>query len=701
MSFTASQTVLHLAENAAYVRITQCYDSTPKLLKNGAVQAGGLAERIAILYMKLLHADASMWFRSLSADKVMSYFRKKADRVTAAEYVHVYGEVMKNTVEFERVTDIRQSCSFFEKFVPTMVCVTSWTIVQGTSQESRSSSVPLEIAFSVGSDFISDIIPTLSIVPPQLVFANQVAKADAPYIRMARDPVALILEKVTYGTKGVENKLYEDTGLTYAASMEMRTADKYHLGQKILGNQELKYASLGCNVFGLDSEDRIDRKIVYTDGAQTSQPVYDSLFYNDNGLGAQPTIGGSGNPIRQHLPIPLMSTFANDKQSIQTIFIGAAIQMSLNVNLRNLDQLFVLEGRGKSFDPLQGITVEYRQPLVPTVNMAMSYRYGLLPPYLQVILASSSSINVYTNNRLNSAPLAAGKVNFATKTPVAYLATFGLLNRTGLSKLLPVERAERWSQMTASKKRQVLGPKITKVLPLLDVKSVWVEDTGILITGAGTVAVNYTGPTIQVGTKMQLKLKDGTPYSSFTLGAEITNNVFSIAPNQATPPAAGFTANLLLASLSTSVVPPEILATGTVSPELDLFYEVEVQTKVTVHEEQDILKNQAIEYSGAAVRIVEAVDNRTLAARSLNTKSHSAPHRRGMYVHSFCTEQVGPNRESGYILPVVGTDAAFIYEPSDFIDQAGIVADYDVYVVVGSRNVVQSKAGMIHPKFIG
>jgi hypothetical protein len=463
----------------------------------------------------------------------------------------------------------------------------------------------------------------------------------------------------------------------------------------------LKYASLGCNVFGVDEEDRIDRKLVYTDGAQTSQPVYDSLFYNDNGLGAQPTIGGSGNPIRQHLPIPLMSTFANDKQSIQTIFIGAAINMSLNVNLRNLDQLFVLEGRGKSFDPLQGVTVEYRQPLVPTVNMAMSYRYGLLPPYLQVILASSSSINVYTNNRLNSAPLAAGKVNFATKTPVAYLATFGLLSRTGLTKLLPVERAERWSQMTASKKRQVSGPKITKTLPVLDVKSVYAEDNGLLFIHVAPGGGPYAGPTIPAGTKMQLKLKDGTPYASFTLGAEITPGLAIAATPATLPPAPGFSPTLALASLSASVVPTEILAAATVSPELDMFYEVEVQTKVTVHEEQDILKNQAIEYSGASVRIVEPVDNCTLAARSLNTKSHSAPHRRGMYVHSFCTEQVGPNRESGYILPVVGTDAAFIYEPSDFIYQAGLVADYDVYVVVGSRNVVQSKAGMIHPKFIG
>lgn len=74
--------------------------------------------------------------------------------------------------------------------------------------------------------------PTLSIVPPQLVFANQTVKADAPYIRMARDPVALILEKVTYGTKGIENKLYEDTGLTYLTSMEMRTADKYHSAKR-------------------------------------------------------------------------------------------------------------------------------------------------------------------------------------------------------------------------------------------------------------------------------------------------------------------------------------------------------------------------------------------------------------------------------------------------------------------------------------
>lgn len=76
MSFTASQTVLHLAECSLRSYHLQCYDSTPKLLKNGAVQAGGLAERIAILYMKP-YADASMWFRSLSADKVMSYFRKK------------------------------------------------------------------------------------------------------------------------------------------------------------------------------------------------------------------------------------------------------------------------------------------------------------------------------------------------------------------------------------------------------------------------------------------------------------------------------------------------------------------------------------------------------------------------------------------------------------------------------------------------
>lgn len=696
MSFTASQTVLHLAENAAYVRITQCYDSTPKLLKNGAVQAGGLAERIAILYMKLLHADASMWFRSLSADKVMSYFRKKADRVTAAEYVHTYGEVLKNTVEFERVTDIRQSCTFFEKFVPTMVCVTSWTIVQGTSQESRSSSVPLEIAFSVGSDFISDIIPTLSIVPPQLVFANQTVKSDAPYIRMARDPVALILEKVTYGTKGIENKLYEDTGLTYLTSMEMRTADKYHLGQKILGNQELKYASLGCNVYGLDTEDRIDRKVVFTDGPQTSQPVYDSLFYNDNGLGAQSTIGGSGNPIRQHLPIPLMSTFANDKQSIQTIFIGAAIQMSLNVNLRNLDKLFVLEGRGKSFDPINGITVEYRQPLVPTVNMSMSYRYGLLPPYLQVILASSSSINVYTNNRINSAPLAAGKVNFATKTPVAYLATFSLLSRSGLSKLLPVQQAEEWSQMTAAQKRTVSGPSVAKQVALQDVKSAYVEDDGLILVSTGAAVTTYTGPTIQAGTKIHLKLKNGTPYASFTLGSDLTSGL----PMSATTPVAGAIPTLPAAAAGATIVPLEILDAATLSPELDLFVEQVVQTKVTIRGEQDILKNQAIEYSGAAVRIVEAIDNRTLVARSLHTKSHSAPHRRGMYIHSFCSDPVGPNRESGYILPVVGTDAAFIYEPSDFVDQNGIISDFDVYAVVGSRNVVQSKAGMIHPKFI-
>lgn len=698
MSFTASQTVLHLAENAAYVRITQCYDSTPKLLKNGAVQSGGLAERIAVLYMKLLHSDATIWFRSLDAEKVRNFFRKPIDKVTPAEYVHVYGEVLKNTVEFEKITDIRQSCSFYQKFVPTMVCVTSWTIVQGTSQESKSSSVPLEIAFSVGSDFISDIIATVSVVPQQIQFSNQVAKADVPYIRMVRDPVAFIVEKITYGTKGIENKLYEDTGLTYLTSMEMRTGDKYHLGQKILGNQELKHASLGCNVYGDDAEDRIDRKLMYTDGLQTSQPIYDSLFYTDNGLSGVPTLGGSGVPIRQHFPIPLMSTFANDRQALQTIFIGSAIQMALNVNLRNLEKLFVLEGRGKSFDPVNGVTIEYRQELVPTVNMAMSYRYGLLPPYLQVILASSSSINVFTNNRINNAPLSNGKVNFATKTPVAYLAAFGLLNRSGLQKLLPVERAEKWSSMTANRKRVVSGPTVTKLVPLTDVRTAFTEDADLILVSTGPAITSYTGPTIQAGTRVKLVARDGSINTTFVLGADLTPGLPMLTVD---PVAVGATPTLAGASFSASIIPADILAAGTLSPAFDIWVEQQVLTKVTVNEEHDILKDQCIEYSGASIRIIEATDNKTFTARTLNTKSTSAPHRRGMYVHSFCTEPVGPNQESGYILPVVGTDAAYIYSPSDYVDQSGTVQDYDVHIVVGSRNVIQSKAGMIHPKFIG
>jgi hypothetical protein len=116
MSFTASQTVLHLAENAAYVRITQCYDSTPKLLKNGAVQSGGLAERVAVLYMKLLHSDATIWFRSLNADQIRNFFRKKADRVTPAEYVHVYGIDEEDRIDRKIVyTDGLQTSQPYER----------------------------------------------------------------------------------------------------------------------------------------------------------------------------------------------------------------------------------------------------------------------------------------------------------------------------------------------------------------------------------------------------------------------------------------------------------------------------------------------------------------------------------------------------------------------------------------------------------
>ncbi len=701
MSFTASQTNLHLADNASFTRISQCYDSTPKSLKNGAVQPGGLAERVATLYLKLLHADATMWFRSLSDDKVKNYFGKPAARVSPDEYVSIYGDFLKNTVEFERITDVRQSCSFFEKFVPTMVCVTSWTIVQGSSQESRSNSVPLEISFAVGSDFISDIIATVSDVPPQIQFQNPVPKADAPYIRKARDYVPLTVDRITFGTRGIENKLYEDTGYGIMASMEMRTADKYHLGQRVLGNQEVKFASMGCNVYGIDEEDRIDRKLVYTDGAQTSQPLYDSMFYRDDGISGNTMVAGSGAPIRQYTPIPLMSTFANDKQAVQSIYIGSAVQMVLNVNLKNLDLMYVLEGRGASLDPINGVTLPYRSiNMIPTVNMTMSYRYGLLPSYLQVILASSSSINLITNNRINSAPLKSGKVTFATKTPVAYLATFAMMNRTGLNKLLPVERAEKWSSMSALKKRVKTGPTALKFVPLQDVKSAFVEDNSLILVSTSTSITAYAGPSIQAGSRVRLVRKaTGAHYNTFTLGADLLAAAPMLTAN---PVAIGSTPTLALAALSGSIVPVETLPAATLSPELDIFVEQQIPTKVTVFEENDIIKEQQIEYSGASVRIIEAIDNATLCARSLNTKSHSAPHRRGMYVHSFCTEAVGSNnRESGYILPVVGTDAAFTFAPSDFVDQAGLVDDYDVHVVVGSRNIVQSKAGMIHPKFVG
>lgn len=699
MSLTASQTVLHLVDSSNYVRITQSYDFTPVMLKR-EISAGGSAERIALLYRQLLLNDANNWLRSLSPSEVHARFGKPRSEVTASDLNSVYGDSMKNTVEFDKITDTRQSCSFFQKFMPTMVCVTSWTNVPTTSRESSTDSTILDVPFSVSCDFISDVIATVSITPRQITFNNHIAKADAPYIRMVRDPVAFIMNKIFFGTKGNENRLYEDTGLTYLTSMEMRTSGhKEHLNQKIMGNQELKTASLGCNVYGDDVNDRIDRKLVYTDGYQTSQPLYDSLFYKDDGISSLPTLNSSGTPIVQTFPIPLMSTFANDNQALQTVFFGSSMQMELVLHLHRLNQLFVLEGRGKSYDPVNGVTPDMNRTTTPTVSMTVSYRYAVLPTYLQVILASSSSINIFTNNRIITQPLTAKRIQFATKTPIAYVAAFGLLNSTGLNKLSPVERAERWSTMTAAKKRVVSGPTIHKYVQLKDVKSAYVVDNDLSLESTSSAITSYTGPTIQAGSRVKLAARNGSFEHTFVLASDLVSGAPMIVADPAgTPPT---TPTLSTASVSTSIVPVEKLAAGTLSTALDIWVEEQVVTKVTVYEENDILVDQCIEYSGANIRMVEPIDNRTLEARSLHTKSTYAPRRRGMVIHSFSSEPVGPNRESGYILPVVNSESSYTYTKSKFVEEAGIEADYDVNVVIGTRNVIQSKAGMIHPKFLG